>query len=136
MGRKKTPGLYKRSGVWHFDKQVRGHRLCESTGESDLEKAVEHLARRIDETRQAAVYGVRPTRTFRQTATKHLTESEKDSIERNAQDLKLLDPFIGQMVLFKVNSGCREQEVVASSGNGNYRYRNSRRWLSSSPAVR
>ncbi|MBI3558593.1 MAG: tyrosine-type recombinase/integrase [Deltaproteobacteria bacterium] len=118
MGRKKTPGLYKRSGVWHIDKQVRGHRLCESTGEEDLEKAVEHLARRIDQSRQESVYGVRPTRTFRQAATKHLNESGKDSIGRDAQDLKLLDPFIGSMALDRVHSGTVQGFITARKAQG------------------
>ena len=60
MGRKKTPGLVKRGGIWHIDKQVRGSRLCESTGTSDLNEAEAYLARRIEEVRQARVYGVRP----------------------------------------------------------------------------
>ena len=56
MGRKRTPGLYNRSGVWHIDKQVRGIRLCESTGASNLTEAEAFLARRIEEVRQATVY--------------------------------------------------------------------------------
>ena len=33
MGRTRTPGLIKRGGIWHIDKQIRGRRICESTGE-------------------------------------------------------------------------------------------------------
>jgi len=69
MGRKRTPGLYKQGDIWHIDKQIRGIRLCESTGESNLREAEAYLARRIEEVRQARVYGVRPQRTFRQAAT-------------------------------------------------------------------
>ena len=75
MGRKKAAGLYFRSGVWHIDKVFRGVRICESTGESELEKAQEHLTRRLEEARQASVFGVRPNRTFRQAATKYLEEN-------------------------------------------------------------
>ena len=46
MGRRKTPGLTNRGGVWHIDKKIRGHRLCESTGEHNLEEA-EELCRNI-----------------------------------------------------------------------------------------
>ena len=44
MGRKRTAGLYERNGVWHIDKQIRGIRICESTGECSLAKAEEYLA--------------------------------------------------------------------------------------------
>ena len=37
MGRRRTPGLIRRGGVWHIDKQVKGFgRLCESTGARKL----------------------------------------------------------------------------------------------------
>lgn len=105
MGRKRTAGLYKRNGVWHVDKQIRGRRVCESTGESDLAKADEYLAKKIEEIRQAAIYGVRPKRTFRQAATKYLTEQVKRSLARDAQDLKLIDPYIGELSLDQVHMG-------------------------------
>jgi hypothetical protein len=72
---KRTSGLVKRGETWHVDKWVRGRRLCESTETSDLAEAERYLARRIEEIRQAEVYGIRPKRTFRQAATKHLNES-------------------------------------------------------------
>ena len=84
MGRKKIPGLVKRGDFWHIDKKVRGRRLCESTGESDLGKAEEYLARKIEEIRQASVYGVRPVRSFRMAATKFLNEATKRSLDRDA----------------------------------------------------
>lgn len=37
MGRKGTPGLYKRKGIWHIDKKVQGRRLRESTGANNPE---------------------------------------------------------------------------------------------------
>lgn len=51
MARKKTPGLYKRKGTWHIDKQLFGRRLCESTGTNSLEVAEIYLARRVTEIR-------------------------------------------------------------------------------------
>ena len=39
MGRKKTPGLIMRSGIWHVDKHVFGRRVCQSTGTARLEEA-------------------------------------------------------------------------------------------------
>lgn len=103
MGRKKVPGLICRNGIWHIDKQVRGQRVCQSTGESDLERAEEYLARKIEEIRLASIYGVRPQRTFRQAATKHLNESTKASLKDDAIHLKILDPFIGDLALDRVN---------------------------------
>jgi integrase len=105
MGRKKIPGLINRQGTWHIDKVIRGRRVCESTGAGDLEEAERYLARRMEQLRQAEVYGVRPKRTFRQAATKHLTEAAKASLERDASLLKLLDPFIGHLSLEAVHMG-------------------------------
>ena len=68
MGRRKTPGLTKRAGVWHVDKHIGGRRVCQSTGTTQLEEAERFLARLIETARQAQVYGVRPTRTFEQAA--------------------------------------------------------------------
>ena len=48
MGRKKIPGLVNRQGTWHIDKVIRGRRVCESTGTSDLEEAERYLARRME----------------------------------------------------------------------------------------
>jgi len=126
MGRKRVPGLRKRNGIWHIDKQVRGRRIFESTGESNLEKAEAHLARRIEERRQAAVYGLRPKRTFRQAATKYLDERH-DSRWGYDQALyfKQLEPFIGDLPLESVHMGSlqsfirsrREQGVKAKTIN-------------------
>ena len=92
---KRTPGLVKRGETWHIDKWVRGRLLCESAGTSDRAEAERYLARKLEEMRQAEVYGVRPRRTFRQAATKHLNESRKATIADDAKWLKQLDPFIG-----------------------------------------
>ncbi len=122
MGRKKTPGLVKRGGIWHIDKQVRGSRLCESTGTSDLQEAEAYLARRIEEVRQARVYGVRPERTFREAATKYLEdamrEGELRSLDRNAQALRLLDPYIGDLPVHQVHMGTLDPYLRARKAQG------------------
>ena len=65
MGRKRPPGLVKRGGVWHIQKEIKGYgRLRESCRTDRLEEAEKFLAHRIDEIRLAVLYGVRPTRTF------------------------------------------------------------------------
>ena len=49
MGRKRTPGLRNRHGIWHIEKQILGQSIHESTGTSNLEKAELILARRIED---------------------------------------------------------------------------------------
>lgn len=106
MGRKRTPGLYKREGIWHLDKKFNGRRLCESTGTGDLEEAEKYLARRLETLRQAVIYGVRPQRTFREAATKFLLENQqKASISSDASRLKLLDAFIGEFPINAIHIG-------------------------------
>jgi uncharacterized protein YdiU (UPF0061 family) len=46
---KKTPGLTKRNDIWHINKVIKGKRLYESTGTSNLEEAERFLAKRINE---------------------------------------------------------------------------------------
>ena len=117
MGRKKISGLIKRGGIWH--KQFRGRRLCESTGESDLESAELYLARKLDTFRRAAIYGERPERSFRQAATKYLNENlDKRSMENQALHLRLLDPFIGDLPLRGVHMGTLQPFIAARRTQG------------------
>src|SRR6476661_8787647 len=74
MGNSAASGLTKRGGIWHIDKQYRGSRICESTGTSSLAKAQEHLAKRMNDIRDAHLHGVRASRTFRVAATKYLDD--------------------------------------------------------------
>ena len=89
MGRKRVSGLIMRAGVWHIDKVIFGRRICQSTGTSQLEEAERRLARVMEETRQAQVYGVRPSRTFEQAAAKFVLENQhKRSIGDDVSRLK------------------------------------------------
>lgn len=107
--KKAVNGMYDRDGTWYIDKRVNGVRLSGSTGTSDRAEAERFLARKIEEIRQASVYGVRPRRIFRQAATYYLEQNMfKESIERDAQDLALLDPFIGDLELRHVHDGTLE----------------------------
>lgn len=109
---KRTPGLKKRSKAngcyeWHVDKRIKGYgRLCESTGSSDEEEAGRYLTRRLEEIRQAIVYGVRPRRKFRVAAAKYLTDfaTKKRGIKRDALALKDMDPFIGDEWLDEIHN--------------------------------
>ncbi len=117
MGQRKPPGLIQRGAIWHIDKHVRGvGRLCESCDTSDLEQAIEYLEHRLNEIRRQRLFGVRPRRTFREAATRFLREyMHKRSISRDAQALKLLDPFIGDLHLQQVHSGTLTRYVEVRS---------------------
>jgi len=106
MGRKAVPGLRKRGGVWHIEKQILGQRIFESTGTSEFETAQLILARRIEQIRQATVFGVRPKRLFREAATKFLEENmHLAGIADYAMHLRQLDPYIGDLPIEKVHLG-------------------------------
>ncbi len=67
---------------------------------------------RIEEIRQAKIYGVRPKRTFRQAATKYLEENQhKASLHVEAMHIKILDKFIGQLSLESVHM-CNLQAYI------------------------
>lgn len=119
MGRKRTPGLYKRGNAWHIDKKIFGHRLCESTGTDDLEEAEKYLARRVEGVRQASIYGVRPKRTFREAATKFLMENQhKRSIADDAGRLKLLVTYIGDLTLESIHMGSLQAFIEGRRKDG------------------
>ena len=107
---KRSTGLQRRpnrpGGTWHIDKRVRGYgRLYESCGTTDLAEAETYLARRLEEIRQATVYGVRPTRVFAQAGTKYLEENQhKRSLCRDAQAIKAILPYIGKLPLERIHN--------------------------------
>src|SRR5450432_4047324 len=106
MGRKRVSGLIMRAGIWHVDKVIFGRRICQSTGTNQLEEAERRLARVMEETRQAQVYGVRPSRTFEQAAAKFVLENQhKRSILDDVGRLKNLLPWIGGTALDKIHMG-------------------------------
>ena len=107
MGRsRRSPGLVKRSGVWHIDKWIEGRRVCQSTGSNKIAEAERYLARLRESIRKAEVYGVRPKRTFEQAAAKFVRENQhKRSLDRDVCMLKQLMPFIGHLALNRVHRG-------------------------------
>jgi len=130
MGRSKPAGLQldPSSGIWRIDKRVRGHgRLRESTGSCDLEEAERYLYRRLEQLRQASVYGVRQKRKWREAATRYLMEEaiNKDSGADDVYRLKLLDQFLGDRDLHQIHDGTlapfiawRRQSVKAKRKSG------------------
>jgi hypothetical protein len=118
---KKTPGLYRRNGLWHIDKQIKGYgRLCESTGECCLEQAERYLAIRLERIRHVSVYGVRPTRTFVEAATKYLEENVGNrAIEREADALNAVMKFVDPHTpLEKIHDGTFDSFRKARRGAG------------------
>jgi integrase len=59
----------------------------------------------MEQIRQAEVYGIRPKRAWRQAATKYLKEATKTTLREDARQLKLLDPYIGDLPLEAVHMG-------------------------------
>ena len=106
MGRKKVAGLINRKGIWHIDKVIRGRRLCESTGESEIERAEEYLARRIEEIRQAEIFGVQAQAgPFGKRQQNISMKRLKHQFVDDARISKCLDPFIGGLALETVHMG-------------------------------
>ncbi len=106
MGRIRTAGLIKRGDVCHIDKTIGGKRLCESTGEIELEQAEFYLAMRIEKARRASIYGERPKRLFREAGERYVRENQhKRSIYLDELHLKQLDSYIGDLDLRKVHIG-------------------------------
>jgi integrase len=119
MGRKISPGLVKRGKTWHVEKRILGQRLRESTGTESLSEAERYLNRRIEEIREAAIYGIRPKRNFRQAATKFLMENQhKRSIQDDAGRLKVLVDYIGDLPLETIHMGAMQKFVEARRQSG------------------
>lgn len=119
MGRKISPGLIKRGKLWHVEKRILGHRLRESTGTELLSEAERYLNRRIEEVREAVIYGVRPKRSFKQAATKFLMENQhKRSISSDAGRLKLLIEYIGHLPLDAIHMGMMQTFIDARRKSG------------------
>ena len=119
MGRKKTPGLLLRGGTWHIDKFIYGQRVVETARTGSLKEAEQYLAHRVEETRQAKVFGARPTRTFKEAAAKYLRENmHKRSIGDDASRLKGLLPFIEDLALPQIHDATLASYVNGSLAKG------------------
>jgi len=115
MGRKTIPGLTFRGGIWHIDKQVKGYgRICESTATSDRDEAETYLIHRLSELRKASMFGVRPTYTWRQAATRYLVDNqEMPSIQLTAMLFRQLDQYVGDIAIDKIHDDTLKSFVKA-----------------------
>ena len=73
----------------------------------------------MEETRQAQVYGVRPTRTFEQAAAKFVLENQhKRSLSDDVSRLKGLMPWIGRVSLDRLHVGVLQPWIAARRRSG------------------
>lgn len=100
-------GLRKRGNIWHLEKRVKGYgRISESTGTADRAEAERYAAHRLEQIRRVTVYGERPSLTFAQAAAKFVEENTHlRSLERSAQSLDAVMPYIGGLQLEQVHDG-------------------------------
>ncbi len=120
MGRRKSPGLKKRGRIWWIDKRINGYgRLAESCRTDNLEEAEQFLAFRLNEIRQATVYGIRPTRTFQQATIKYLKENQhKRSLDRDVYAFNRIMPHIGDLHLDRIHNDTLAQYRQARRADG------------------
>ena len=79
--------------------------MAESCGTTNLAEAEHYLAFRLNEIRNAMVYGIRPTRTFQQAAIKYLDENQhKKSTERYIHAFDRAMPHIGDLRLDRIHN--------------------------------
>jgi len=77
------------------------------------------MIHRLEEIRNAGVYGIRPLRTFRDAAIKYMNENRTQrSIADRAQQLKFLDPYIGTLSLEKVHIGSLQKFISDRKSQG------------------
>lgn len=119
MGKKRLPGLIKRGKIWHINKRIYGRRICESARTSSLAEAERYLIHRLEAIRETTIYGIRPTRYFRQAAVKFLNENQhKASLHMDARLLKQLDPFIGDLPLTAIHQGNLQTYIQTRKTSG------------------
>jgi len=120
MGHKRTSGLIKRGKTWHIDKTVKGQRICESTGTTSFSEAERFLALRLEQNRQAQIYGVRRPRTFDEASAKFVqTNQHKQSLDSDIVRIKGLMPWIGDVTLERLNIGTLQPWIESRQKLGN-----------------
>ena len=120
MGQKQhMSGLIKRGEYWHIQKKIFGRRIRCATGTGSLEEAEAILARKIEETRQAVIFGVRPKRIFKEAVVKYLQDyKDKDSIHTDASHLRMVSPYVGDMQLEHIHMGSLQTYIATRKKEG------------------
>lgn len=122
MERTRTSGIYvDAAGNRTVDKRFKRKRVFARLGPVSQQTAESWLAKRIDELRQAKLFGEDPRRTFREAAVRHLAEERERLTEKFGLDdegalrpkaqkqlddtawhIRLVDPFIGDLQLEEI----------------------------------
>lgn len=113
------PGLYwdKKTGKGSIDKRVDGvGRVRHRFTAGSQQEAESEYRRLINEAEDDAAQ--RRLKTFRAAATKYLTEETKTSIDRDAQCLVNLDPWIGNLPLDHIHDGSLQKYCEHRRGQG------------------
>lgn len=106
MAKRHRPGLRRRGEIWHIEKAINGHRIYESTGETDIRRAEAYYDNRIKEIRDAVVFGACPEVVFKEAVEKFLREDcPTRSLERAGYAFDRVLPFIGNLPLERVHDG-------------------------------
>ncbi len=103
--KRNIPGLRLRGKIWWIDKVIHGQRVQESTGTDDRAEAERYLIYKLEQLRQAKVYGVRPKRTFAQAAAKYLKEKKKKTLCDDIIHLDSLMPYISEDAIENIHMG-------------------------------
>ena len=158
MAKRHRSGLRRRGEIWHIEKAIDGHRIYESTGETDIRRAEAYYDNRIKEIRDAVVFGSCPEVVFKEAVEKFLREDYPTrSLERAGFAFDRVLPFIGNLPLERVHDGSlaayRKARLAAGVSVGTinkeqmfirrvlilaarkWRDRNGRRYLSEAPLI-
>ncbi|MFH0960088.1 MAG: site-specific integrase, partial [Pseudomonadota bacterium] len=84
----------------------------------DYEEAVKYFAFKVNELREAQVYGTRPIRIWREAAIHYLETKQKASLSEDARYLKILDKWIGDLPLEKVHMGTLQAFIASERNRG------------------
>lgn len=110
MAKKQLPGLYFKEGQGVIDKRLKGigrvYRRFEASSQQEAELKYFEI---IDEERLK--HKTPEVRSFRQAATKYIKEATIRSIDRDAQALAVLNPYIGKMTLDKIHMGSLQRFI-------------------------
>ena len=94
MGRQQTGIHQDQQGLWWVDKVYKGTRLRHSF--EHREEAENWLIFRLEQLRQAHLFGIRPKKTFDEAAAKYLLDhQDKVSLQTDIYSLERLMPHIG-----------------------------------------
>lgn len=102
---------------WTIDKWVKGKRIYERTqySKAQREKAERRLTYLSEKLYEQELYGLRPTRTFREAAVKYcLDNTHLRTIHWIENQLRRLDPYIGDYELDKVHKDCAGLQQLIS----------------------